>query len=537
MKKDFDKILEQDFVGLEIEEGMALPDMVEAVIARVTAHLRGSQTLWNYLESIPKGQGTNCPDSPTEELRRYIAMRSGQIDQSDPQIMLDFCRDFVFAAAEFERKTILKFLDKSDATDEEKKLFKFSFKLAPLIDQLYFRWSELVVVPFQSLAENERAEMKKQIVASLPEFDYTVDLAGVRQPWAIAFPEEIKAISELIENFLSGETSQEIGDYFRALKEAYACGELDQLEKVWEEVDRQWIKIMSGRLVPVHGMEEGYEYPCRVTPEYRLTVRVDKGKDLIQTVRARVPQVVEDLGAQRETVSEKLEKMDIGIFLTGVWSGVSLSFRLAGQVVPNRESIAIAGGKIFIDQDSLKNSIELMREAIDKHCSDVSKTILKELITIETLVEDVAEHECFHPAGWKPNMDSALRILEEAKATIGGQVIMPPSKETVARMIARILRLFHRTTLEDQASVAYVLECKAACALLFEAGIIFMEHGKLGVALDDEKVKAYFAGSRVFAAGVIKAYNENDAEAIANMEKRYCRSAFIDQLIEYVNRW
>src|SRR3990167_7611554 len=83
-------------------DGFPMHDAVATVQEAVETHIMGSQPVQAFFEDLPKGTGTNCPDSPMRELLKYVAQQRGLIDKSDPRVRLRFTTELVMPAMAFE---------------------------------------------------------------------------------------------------------------------------------------------------------------------------------------------------------------------------------------------------------------------------------------------------------------------------------------------------------------------------------------------------------------------------------------------------
>jgi hypothetical protein len=324
--------------------------------------------------------------------------------------------------------------------------------------------------------------------------------------------------------------------------------DISLLENHWANVDRAWIRIPNNcRVFPVHGMESGYEHPFGVSPEFRIMVRTDFGKDIIKFFREATPVYAEMLGADAAMIARKLEKMDIGVFYTGIWAGVCLNFRYAGQVVPNRQDILSEGGKIFIDKDTSENSVENYKKYLDDNCVPDTANWLKPYIDLNTMITATVTHECFHPAGRTKESDEAVGatadLLEEAKATMGGLWVQykaggPGARlEMVAHMVARFCRFFYYTTLNNPTAAPYVRENMVACNLMHEAGVVNLTDDGFIVNKERAASDAWFDKIERFVKQVVLAYKNHDKELIEKLNGKYCaKEGFVLQAVTWVNR-
>ncbi|OGF26768.1 hypothetical protein A2303_05240 [Candidatus Falkowbacteria bacterium RIFOXYB2_FULL_47_14] len=539
-------LLEKDF-RIEIEPHWSLPEMADNVIGEVGRHIAGRNDLKALLEMLPKGIFTLCPDSPPEELHKYLINRYGKIDKSDPRVVLAFMENFVSEAAALERRSMAKGATRiKDIAADELVLLADPFVPAAA-DKLWYRWYKELVIPLEILPEEEKTVRKAELKSIMNEYDYTVFAAGERLAWARAFPAEIAELARAITALGNRLRDRSLKRYLSFLARAYTCAKTEDLEKRWTEVDYAWIDIPNDtRVFPVHGMEAGYEHPCGVSPEWNIVVRLDRGKKEIGEIREAAPGVAGSCGADAGLLKHKLDRVDIGIFYTAVWAGNSMNFRIAGQAVPNRQEVLKRGGKIFIDLDSEKLAVERYRDMLDKYLPAETARILKAQISVMSMIEHTAGHEVSHPAGRSEEIDrklgSALKLLEEAKATMSGNLINESRNgenrlRIVAETIARFCRFFYKTSLENPSATQYVWENMIACRTMHEAGVIRMGEDRIEVDLENAKGPDWFDRLEKFVRGVFAAYEAGDSEALEKTHRELCgRDGIVADIIALVNK-
>ena len=172
-------LLEKDF-RIEIEPHWSLPEMADNVIGEVGRHIAGRNDLKALLEMLPKGIFTLCPDSPPEELHKYLINRYGKIDKSDPRVVLAFMENFVSEAAALERRSMAKGATRiKDIAADELVLLADPFVPAAA-DKLWYRWYKELVIPLEILPEEEKTVRKAELKSIMNEYDYTVFAAEAR---------------------------------------------------------------------------------------------------------------------------------------------------------------------------------------------------------------------------------------------------------------------------------------------------------------------------------------------------------------------
>ena len=564
-KHVFGEILRQGFVMPTIDAKTELPELASLISKAIADHISSSKFVRDYVTRLKKGVGQVCPDSPVDEIIKYLAEQSGQIDKSDAGLNLRFLDSLMFPIFDFEREAIFDlFSSNLNITDFEFELFANSIKLGKLVDELYYQWFKVIVVDYQMLKSEEKDDYEKSLKNQLDNFDYTVYVYSAaskkvfnRFPWALAFSEIIKEIGGAIEKLINTcdqFEEKELLDYFKALKTAYACRKFEDLENTWAEVDRTWIKIPNTcRMFPVHGMENIYEHPFGVSPEYRLTVRTDYGQEMISEIRNRVPVYAFNNQIDSDLVKldkQKLSNLDMGVFTNFLRSGTAANSRSAGQVVPNRQDILKEGGKIFMDIDTANASVKRDINLLVKHCDAKTAEKLSSLIKVDNSLRHTIAHECTHPVGCTKEADDILGEakgrLEEAKATIGGlaailEEMSPKEKpEVVALSIARVCRFLTKTTFENPTMQAYVRENLVMANLLVASSIVSVNVNEkyLKIDLDEMHLQRWQLLMKQFYLDLVAAYHSKDpASSVVNLEKQYAfHSQDITNWMAIVNR-
>ncbi|MDP3726396.1 MAG: hypothetical protein Q8R36_04335 [bacterium] len=557
----WEDVLHEGFVMPPVSRDTPLPDAITVATDAVAKHLLHSKSVRAYLKNIPKGSGTHCPDSLLDELVKYVAIQRGEIDKSNPVLSLAFHEKIIMPVFEFERERVLAALqligDIKD--DSEFSVFCLSTHLGRLQDIFWTKWFAKVVSPYQSLAEADKKRYEESTRGTLSQYDYTVfdyenDRCVDRKTWALAFPKEVVAIIDTLRKLEETCPKESLSNYFKALRNAYACTEIRSLESVWANVDRVWIKIPStSRLIPVHGMESGYEHPFCVSPEFRLEVRTAEFRDVITERRSSVIEHAVSLGLNKNIIDvakQKLGRIDISVFTCAVRSGVNLNFRIAGQAVPNRQDVLAEGGKIFVNSSTSKHSTDLYRAYLKESCAPKTYEALKDFVDASALITHTVDHEYSHPVGCTPESAEALggdvmKLLEEGKATMLGNLAdeyqnsAPENRlRLIALTVARLIRFMRKTTLENATSAAYVRENFVAITTLVESGVMKLTEKGLEVDVQKAQSRAWFEHLKEFCVGVINAYQAHDKVGIRQLTKRYCDQGKdpIAGIIKWVNR-
>lgn len=559
--KSWSDTLREGFVPPAISYYAPLSEAVSTATAAVAEHLRNSEPVRQYLAHVPKGGVAQCPDSPLDELVKYVAIQRGEIDKSEPCTNLLFHKAFIMPVFDFERECVLEAVKCiQDITMPEYQLFRYAVALGRAHDVLWAKWFASVAATYQSLNVAQKSLYEQMFKSKLSAYDYTVfdvDVEKVcanRRAWADAFPQEIMQILELLEKMAGLSIEPALKNYFEKLLIAYAMPIVDRLEQCWTDVDRAWVEIPTTcRIVPMHGIESGYEHPFGVSPEFRLEVRTDESRDVIEACRVAAVEHGRAIGlsdALVDVASHRLGRTDVGVFVTAIRAGVSLNFRYAGQAAPNRQDVLAHGGRIFIDKAASVLACQPLIKLLDEHCTPETAAALKPFITAENQTLHTVIHEFAHPIGRTSEIDTALgsegqSLLEEAKATLLGTVAeewrdgTPEKRLTlVAMTVARVIRFMRKAILENPTVAPYVRENFAAASLLFMAKVMTVSERGIVVDIERAQSKEWFEYVSNFAKEILDAYREHDVRELQFTQKLYCDPSSCDltELIAWVNR-
>ena len=543
--KSWSDALREGFAPPRIDYGMPLTEAVSVTTAAVAEHLRNSKTVRQYLAKVPNGAGTNCPDSPLDELVKYVAIQRGEIDKSDPDLNLAFHTSFIMPVFDFERdQVVCSIEDIGDITRAELQLCMHCMALGQAHDHLWAAWFRCVAAPYQALDADEKKQYEQMAKKCLSAYDYTVSefshtLGCVsRISWAEAFPNIILKICVLLEEMLRLNIEPELKEYFEKLIIAYTMPIVEHQERCWAEVDRAWVNIPTTcRIVPMHGIESGYEHPFCVSPEFRLEIRTDESRDVIEACRTAAVNHGRAIGLSDTLVgvaSQRLGRTDIGVFVSAIRAGVSLNFRYAGQAAPNRQDVLAHGGRIFVDKAASIIACKPLIQLLDEHCTKETAAALKPFITAENQTLHTIIHEFAHPIGRTSEIDTGLgsegrALLEEAKATLLGTVAeewrdSTPEKRLIltALTVARVIRFMRNDTRTNPTVAPYVRENLVSLTTLCDSGV--MRLAKDGIEVDVEKAKssAWFDALRRFDRSVLAAYQAHSADILRILTEEYC---------------
>ncbi|MFH1749444.1 MAG: hypothetical protein ABH837_00870 [bacterium] len=545
------------FTAPVIEKSSSLPGAINAAISAVSDHVLRSDSVREFVELLPKGEGTSCPDSPIGEIVRYMAQQIGHINKSDPIVNLNFNINLVRPVFMLEREQVLAATGQiDDITPVERLLLETGSRIASFVDLLWADWFKKVVVPYQSLPEYERKAYEKRLESQLDQYDYTV---FNRQTWAKAFSQQgtITAITDLLKGLCESEVIREtpgLSEYFNCLILAYECTDIAQVEKYWAGVDWAWIELPRElRIIPVHGMENGYEHPFCISPEFRLEVRTENQevRTLVDSIRAGTISYSKELGLGDEfidVVTSKLGLLDIDEFVCAVRSGVSLNFRISGQVVPNRQEVMNIGGKIFLNPTTGPILVERYNHFAKLHCLPDTAQMVNSSLAASSFTLHTTTHECFHPVGCTQEVDKALGddkpILEEGKASLGGILVTDSVNngalshriDLAILCLTRPLRFFHKTALSNPTIAPYVRECKITVVTLYRAGVFTLEKDGVKINIDADRLSDWIREIEIFIKKLLHAYANKDTVLLHLLREEYCEDPIVTRMINWINR-
>lgn len=554
-RQDWRKILEKGFVLPKIDRSTSLPDAISAVTEAVQDHLSESKSVRSYLACLPKGAGTYCPNSKVGVIQDYVSFQGGNIDKSNPEVLVAFIRKIIMPMFDFERRQILKAARMIDGINSsEKFLLRAGAIIARATDHIWVKWFERMVSPYQKMTLEERRHFESRISESLRSPGYTVfdfdpatGFSG-QQTWAEAFPREIRIICRILKLFtrkkLKLSRRSVLPAYFKALRLAYECQEIDQLKKRWSAVNRLWVQIHDEtRILPMHSLGIGYEHPCCISPEFRLEVRIiNSNQAEFNNIRLGVELCVDALvGMEDAKISssiQELKRTEINFFECAIRSGASMNFLLGGEMVPNFEDVPQEGGKILLARSAISSTAACLRHDIRRHCTSSTRGFLRRLPNYNTILQHFIGHEFSHIISSQEN------LLEEAKATVLGILAneyleSTPEKhlELVALAVGSILDSLHYSEINDQTMVDYTREHLLLANTLFRSGVIKMTKSGLRVNVEQARSRAWFEELEEFICELLWTHHRQDESNLERLVKRYCkRTGPVAELIAWINR-
>lgn len=561
-KEQWPSILRQGFVLPEIPDKTPLPQCVSIIAQALTDHLLRSPAVREFLDKVPKGPGTFCPQAATDDLVQYVALRKGHVPKDDPYLNCAFMNALMVPVQDFWIETMGVAAERSDATGQEMFLIRSFPRIALAVNRLYLRWFWDVAAPVQAMTEVAREAYKTAVSAKLKhEFDYTVfDLSadgqiGNRAAWATAFPNEIADVIEAL-NFMVGGLgdNQALKDFHLALIDAYGEMDLNKLEERWRKVDELWLKLPAGcRISVTHGFEAYDHFMC-VSPEHRLDVLFPSDKTTISTLQETIIQIATSLGLTEELQKDlrgKYARIVTDKFATIASAGWGLNFAYAGQAGPNREEVQEKGVRVIVDCSNVNAVLGVYRNLLREHCTPATAELLLPSITVDWFLEFVDSHELSHPVAKTKQLyekvgKDAMQWLEEAKASLLGLLAnlelhgsTPESRlEMVGYWVARIIRFMANTELTNQTIQPYVRENLAILSVFLDNGVLKVTPDGLEVDVEKAQSEGWANELEAFVASVLDAYGSMDQQALANIMKAYCNreEEGVAEVIACVNR-
>ncbi|WP_394997665.1 invasion protein CiaB [uncultured Helicobacter sp.] len=319
-------------------------------------------------------------------------------------------------------------------------------------------------------------------------------------PYIEAFPKEVGAIIEAIEvsvGRLEGLEDSVFGcaqayvEYFKALKNAWACTNSAQLIESWRAVDYAWMRIDAPLQVghPLEYYEDVYRHA--VAPEWDLRLCVAKDNkgiyalDVAQGIKHAFSLLADTLGygaRSRAFVKHSLEKSRVYESVPLLFFGAENNGLFSAQVVPNDEIVSRKEGKkIFafplriIAQVRAKPQMRLSYEFFSKEFIARGREVLFHNESLWHSVYDLSTngHEFGHILWIDESSEEAMnksgefKNIEEFKATSGGIVAYLLAHSPIARILCDGLGDLERLSVEH--CLRALESCSAVEAEIWEA--------------------------------------------------------------------
>jgi hypothetical protein len=359
-------------------------------------------------------------------------------------------------------------------------------------------------------------------------------------PYAKAFRMEVQEVVNKLENMrgvLAQMEDEVFGQqaawlaYIDALIDALSHPEIEGLIKKWAEVDRRWMAITSP--IQIGHPLEYYEDHYRKAVALEWDVRLASPKLMQETkIPAQIRTMAEALAYEfgeearrvHENCAKQVERTQLYIGVPALFYGAEFQGLFSAQVVPNDTEVSRElGKKIFAFADNVlesKKARPVMRIARETFGDDFvlhQRTIMFEKPDLWHKVYEITTigHEYGHilwvddDTETRMNGSGNYKNVEEFKATVGGLMAFfmheeEALKEEVLRdTVARAVSLMSwRKTGEVE---PYYVEGLLHLDILFEAGVLTFEGGKLSIDLSEE---AYRKQKALYQARYIRLAHE-----------------------------
>lgn len=484
----------------------------------------------------------------SEHLEKSEAVNSfkSKVNQSDSSANLKFMEDFMFPVFSFERNCFQETIfENQDLRKKEAELLNSFFVLSGLFDNLYLHWFNKMIITYHSLNDQEKVSYEKAIKKAMEEkqisfkhlvFDYS-SRTGITncQTLAEAFPGEINSIVSILQSS-SVLSNEDYAPYFWAIKNAYACRNLSEVEDLWKKVDEKWLAIPDTcRILPIHGTER-CEHGFCVAPEFRLLIKTASEKqELLNQIKNSTSNLVEQIGVREDLAREArriISNLNLDFFIT---------FLRAGAAVANQQEIFAKGENILIDCKAIEHELDNYKKLLNKCCESDKKDLFAEMITAEGLIAQKISHQYAHKVGCTPEINLQLGekkfILEEAKATCGGIASilenLPLNKQLELLMlsVARVCGFFASKKHKCSTNQPHFNENLAMANLMIKAGLIEVGNKNLKIKLSKEGLEKWQISLKEFYYEIIKSYHSTNPDKINRKKIFYC------QITPEIRKW
>jgi len=359
-------------------------------------------------------------------------------------------------------------------------------------------------------------------------------------PYAKAFRMEVQDVVNRLENMrgvlaqmedeVFGQQSAWLA-YIDALIDAFSHTEIEGLIKKWAEVDRKWMAITSPIQIghPLEYYEDHYRKAVALEWDVRLaSPKLMQETKIPEQIRAMSEALAQEFGEEAQRVHEncakQVERTQLYIGVPALFYGAEFQGLFSAQVVPNDTEVSRElGKKIFAFADNVlesKKARPVMRIARETFGDDFvlhQRNIMFEQPELWHKVYEITTigHEYGHilwvddDTETQMNGSGNYKNVEEFKATVGGLMAFfmhedEALKEEVLRdTVARAVSLMSwRKTGEVE---PYYVEGLLHLDILFEAGVLRFEAGKLSIDLSEE---AYRKQKALYQARYIRLAHE-----------------------------
>jgi len=230
--------------------------------------------------------------------------------------------------------------------------------------------------------------------------------------------------------------------YFQSIRDAFACGEIEQLVVKWSEVDRAWMSIKTPIQVghPLEYYEDHYRKAVALEWDLRIVnPALQDSSDTRANIVSFASNMARDIGGQAiDTIENNITQVEDTQLYVGqpiLYYGAEFNGLFSAQVVPNDEQVSTElGKKIFAYADFvmeqkrakpiMKLSVETMGEqfvANQRAMIESSPELWHKLYDISTIGHEFG-HILWIDSDTESRMNGsgAFKNIEEFKATSGG---------------------------------------------------------------------------------------------------------------------
>ncbi len=412
-------------------------------------------------------------------------------------------------------------------------IFRYTHTLGKLYSTLFLRWNRKLLFEQNRNLEARFENNQDAIIFYLQEnalFDtghhgdmadrsYSLlEKAGnecISRAYSEIFPEEVKNICEMYEDFIQAlesvedETYQrkkEYITYFQAIQQAWKETDVNELVNKWSEVDIAWMAIDTP-VQPGHPIEY-YEDKYRRAVSIEFDLRLSDPSLFESTVAKNIEHMYEAMYDEigRENFPESYQyslnnqkKVQLYIGAPVLQYGSFLCGSYSAQVVPNDDQVSkVYGKKIFafpkfvLESQKTAPKMALDIKIIDKDILEKYYAFLNgpeeryyEIYDIETI-----GHEFGHTLWLTPGIEVRMgeqglyKNIEEFKATAGGLVAYFISggdelldEDIIITSLMRDIRMMRYREVED--ILPYYCECLIHLHIFFMSGMIDYHFGKI----------------------------------------------------------
>ncbi len=269
--------------------------------------------------------------------------------------------------------------------------------------------------------------------------------------YAEAFPKEVEAVVVALEQLIAllnqyedevyGQKSEWI-NYFTALKKAFAHKEINELIKMWAEVDRRWMAVTTPLQVghPLEYYEDHYRKAVALEWDLRIVnPQLQEGSSTRNNIKLFAYEMAKEFGEEAlHTMSKNLLQVDETQLYIGqpmLYYAAEFNGLFSAQVVPNDETVsAELGKKIFAYADFVMESkkskpvMKLSVETMGKAFVKKQRALIENQPELWQEIYDISTvgHEYGHilwidaDTETKMNGTGQFKNIEEFKATSGG---------------------------------------------------------------------------------------------------------------------